>query len=152
MKKLFLILGAVIACVACQSEMMQKKTLAEFWSEGRSQNAPENTYTAQPQVAAQPAEQQAVPDAGYVVTPQSAQNVRYQPDVERIRRNIIVKATGEDYVVYEYGNIRIDEVATLASAYCYENSPGKKAYLRDIYMNKNHKRRATFDCVNLASM
>ena len=49
-------------------------------------------------------------------------------------------------------DVRIDDVATLASAYCFEMTNGvKKAYLRDIYMYKNHKRRATFDCVDLAA-
>ncbi len=72
-------------------------------------------------------------------------------DLEMYRRNIVVKTMGEDYIVYEYSNVRIDKVAPLASRFCYETNPGKKAYLRDIYMHKNHKRRATFDCVDLAS-
>ena len=72
-------------------------------------------------------------------------------DVELYRKNIVVKAMGDDYIVYEYSDVRIDKVAPLASCYCYETNPGKKAYLRDIYMHKNHKRRATFDCVDLAS-
>ena len=71
--------------------------------------------------------------------------------LEMYRRNIVVKTMGEDYIVYEYSNVRIDKVAPLASRFCYETNPGKKAYLRDIYMHKNHKRRATFDCVDLAS-
>ncbi len=75
----------------------------------------------------------------------------YASDAERFRRNIATKAMGEDYVVYEYVDVRIDDVATLASRYCYETTEGKKAYLRDIYMYKNHKRRATFDCVDLAA-
>ncbi len=75
----------------------------------------------------------------------------YSSDAERFRRNIATKAMGDDFVVYEYVDVRIDDVATLASAYCYEMTEGtKKAYLRDIYMYKNHKRRATFDCVDLA--
>lgn len=75
----------------------------------------------------------------------------YSSDAERFRRNIATKAMGDDYVVYEYTDVRIDDVATLASAYCFEMTGGeKKAYLRDIYMYKNHKRRATFDCVDLA--
>ena len=72
-------------------------------------------------------------------------------DLEMYRRNIVVKTMGDDYIVYEYSNVRIDKVAPLASRYCYETNPGKKAYLRDIYLHKNHKRRATFDCVDLAS-
>ncbi|MDO4161616.1 MAG: hypothetical protein Q4D80_01250 [Pseudomonadota bacterium] len=75
----------------------------------------------------------------------------YSSDAERFYRNISTKAMGEDYVVYEYMDVRIDDVATLASRYCFETTEGKKAYLRDIYMYKNHKRRATFDCVNLAA-
>lgn len=75
----------------------------------------------------------------------------YASDAERFHRNIATKAMGEDYVVYEYVDVRIDDVATLASRYCYETTEGKKAYLRDIYMYKNHKRRATFDCVDLAA-
>jgi len=71
----------------------------------------------------------------------------YAADADRYRQNISVKAMGEDYVVYEYMDVRIDDVATLASNFCYETNPDKKAYLRDIYMYKNHKRRATFDCV-----
>ena len=67
------------------------------------------------------------------------------------RSNITVKAMGKDYVIYEYSDVKIEEVATLASHYCYETNPGKNAYLRDIYMHKNHTRRATFDCVDLAS-
>lgn len=72
-------------------------------------------------------------------------------DLELYRKNIVVKTMGEDYIVYEYSDVRIDKVAPLASRYCYETNPGKKAYLRDIYMHRNHKRRATFDCVDLAS-
>lgn len=74
----------------------------------------------------------------------------YSSDAERFRRNIATKGMGDDYVIYEYADVRIDDVATLASQYCYQMNPDKKAYLRDIYMYKNHKRRATFDCVDLA--
>lgn len=75
----------------------------------------------------------------------------YSSDAERFRRNIAVKAMGEDYVVYEYADVRIDDVSTLAAKYCFDMDNTKKAYLRDIYMYKNHRRRATFDCVNLVS-
>lgn len=74
-----------------------------------------------------------------------------EEDALAYAKNIVVKTMGDDYVVYEYSDVRIDKVAPLASRYCYETNPGKKAYLRDIYMHKNHKRRATFDCVSLAS-
>lgn len=73
------------------------------------------------------------------------------PEEDLYRYDISVKAMGDDYVVYEYADVRIDRVATLASAFCFETNPGKKAYLRDIYMHKNRRRRATFDCVDLAT-
>ena len=73
------------------------------------------------------------------------------PEEDLYRYDISVKAMGDDYVVYEYADVRIDKVATLASAFCFETNPGKKAYLRDIYMHKNRRRRATFDCVDLAT-
>jgi len=72
-------------------------------------------------------------------------------ELSEYRQHVVVKASGADFIVYEYSDIRIDKVATLASHFCYETNPGKSAYLRDIYMNKNRKRRATFDCVDLAT-
>lgn len=91
------------------------------------------------------------------VAPQQSQQKNHravsiaESDFEMYRKNIVVKTMGDDYIVYEYSDVRIDKVAPLASRYCYETNPGKKAYLRDIYMHRNHKRRATFDCVDLAS-
>lgn len=86
----------------------------------------------------------------YTYTP-SAEVVTEPQDDNFYRRNIIVKASGDNYVVYEYVDVRIDKVATLASRYCYDTNPGKSAYLRDLYLNRNHKRRATFECIDLAS-
>ncbi len=72
-------------------------------------------------------------------------------DAEFYRGNIVVKTMGDDYVIYEYSDVRIDKVASLAAQYCYEIDPNLSAYLRDIYLQKNHKRRATFDCIDLAT-
>ena len=93
---------------------------------------------------------QAVPSATYDEAGYAVENTVPEDDL-LYRYNISVKAMGEDYVIYEYSDVRIDKIATLASAFCYETNPGKKAYLRDIYLHKNHKRRATFDCVDLAT-
>ena len=92
---------------------------------------------------------QEVAEPAYDV-PETAQTY-VMPEEDLYRYNISVKAMGDDYIVYEYADVRIDRVATLASAFCFETNPGKKAYLRDIYMHKNRKRRATFDCVDLAT-
>lgn len=72
-------------------------------------------------------------------------------DADFYRRHILVKGMGDDYIIYEYSDVRVDQVATLASRYCYDKDSRTSAYLRDIYMRKNHKRRATFDCIILAS-
>ncbi len=137
MKKVLLILLA-LGCVGCQLENNQPSTLNDMWQDGtaeQSQVVPVADTTA----------------TAVTTTPMAANAPKYASDADRYRQNIVVKAAGENYVVYEYTDVRVDDVASLASAYCFENTNGKKAYLRDIYMYRNNKRRATFDCVDLAS-
>lgn len=74
----------------------------------------------------------------------------YANDAARYRENVAVKAKSKDFVVYEYKDIRVDELAPLAADYCAEQGFGLKAYLRDIILYRNNLRRATFDCVSLA--
>lgn len=71
------------------------------------------------------------------------------PDIN-YREKIVVKGGDEKHVIYEYSDVRVDDVASLAIAYCARINPSYKANLRDIYMYKNHKRRATFDCECIA--
>ena len=68
---------------------------------------------------------------------------------EHYRENIALKHHNENYVSYEYQNVRIDEIAKLAAYYCEQKGADKKAYLREIVMRENHSRLATFDCINL---
>lgn len=65
------------------------------------------------------------------------------------RENIVEKRRGENYVSYEYQNVRIDEIARLAAYYCAQKGEDKQAHLREIVMRENHSRLATFDCVSL---
>ncbi len=81
--------------------------------------------------------------------PTKVQGSYYADDAERYRQNVAVKAETPDFVTYEYKDIRVDELAPLASLYC-DNQGGKQAYLREIILYRNNLRRATFDCVNLA--
>lgn len=74
----------------------------------------------------------------------------YESDAVRYRQNISVKNQGEDFVTYEYKDVRIDELAPLAIKYCEDNSQNKTAYLREIVLYRNNLRRATFDCISLA--
>lgn len=72
-----------------------------------------------------------------------------QAQIRRYRENISVKKQNEDFITYEYKDIRIDEIAVLAADYCQRY--GKEAYLREILLYRNHLRRATFDCTALAN-
>lgn len=122
MKKSTLLVLGLLACASCQAD---------------------NDYYAQ----------QSLSGTTATAMPASVQISGISPDAaDFYRKNIVVKAMGDDFVVYEYSNVQVDKVATLAAGYCEQTNPGKKAYLRDIYMHKNHKRRATFDCVDLATM
>ncbi len=152
MKNLICIGLAAVLCVSCQTERDSKyATLQDMWNNSEQPTA----VPAQPEPYAgaeeMPAPQPQQPTDSRVTTPNFAGTNPYSSDYERYRNNIVVKVMGDGYVVYEYTDVRIDDVATLASRYCYDTMPGKKAYLRDIYLYRNHKRRATFDCVDLAS-
>ena len=58
--------------------------------------------------------------------------------------NVIDKSSG--HVVYEYSNIRVDEVAPIAAIYCHNNGGGRQATLYDIKLYQNNRRHATFVC------
>ena len=142
MKKLIFIGIAALICSSCQFENNKYGTVSEMWRAKEQANTP----AAVEQESVTPAE------GGVVSDPKTAVYTSSYPiDLERYRQNVVVKAAGEDYIIFEYSDVRVDEVASLASHYCYENDPQTKAFLRDIYMYRNHKRRATFDCGNLAS-
>lgn len=72
----------------------------------------------------------------------------YTSNIERFMQNVSVKEETPRYVTYEYKDVRIDEVASIAARYCAEHGD-KKAFLRQSITYRNHLRRATFDCVNL---
>lgn len=114
---------------------------------------PEAEVARQPAAAPAPANSYVAPAINY----DNSQVYTYTPEITEIpdpdfyRENIVVKTMGDDYIIYEYVDVRVDKVATLAARYCYDISPEKSAYLRDIYLQKNHKRRATFDCIDLAT-
>ena len=72
----------------------------------------------------------------------------YDSDYDRIVSNVRVKEETPHYVTYEYKDVRIDEIAFLASRYCHVQG-GKKAVLNNSILYRNYSRRATFDCVEL---
>ena len=64
--------------------------------------------------------------------------------------DVFVVGEGQDFVIYQYKNVRVDEVSPLASMYCADVSLGGSPYLREVSLYHNGFMRATFDCVNLA--
>ncbi|MBR5599603.1 MAG: hypothetical protein IKW39_06140 [Alphaproteobacteria bacterium] len=64
--------------------------------------------------------------------------------------DVFVVGEGSDFVIYQYRNVKVDEVSPLASMYCADIAFGGSPYLREVSMYHNGFMRATFDCVNLA--
>ena len=71
-----------------------------------------------------------------------------EPDYNYIASHVIVIEKSPWHVVYEYSNIRVDEIAPVAAIYC-ANRGGKQAALHDIRLQPDHRRRATFVCDEL---
>ncbi len=69
----------------------------------------------------------------------------FRPDFNKYVDNVVVVETSPSHVIYEYKNIRVDELAMLAALYCQEQND-KKATLSDVVLYKNNARRATFLC------
>ena len=72
-------------------------------------------------------------------------NEAFEPEYNRLAAHMNVVGQTSKYVVYEYSDIRIDEVATVAAVYCNEHD-GKTAELYDINLRPDYRRRATFIC------
>ena len=64
--------------------------------------------------------------------------------------DVFVVGEGADFVTYQYKNVRVDEISSLASMYCADIAYGGSPYLREVSMYHNGFMRATFDCVSLA--
>ena len=78
-----------------------------------------------------------------------AEEVEYDSAYDRFLHNVIIKKKSPNWITYEYKDVRVDELAPLASRYCEESGGNRTAILRGIQLYKNYSRWATFDCVNL---
>ncbi|MFI3241012.1 MAG: hypothetical protein R3Y43_00420 [Alphaproteobacteria bacterium] len=72
-------------------------------------------------------------------------NAPLELDESFIKENVFIKNKTEEFITYSYKNVRVDEVAKLASRYCGEAN--LRAYLRDVVLDKDNYRLATFDCI-----
>lgn len=137
MKKLVLVGFAAVLCVSCIASPDDQPVQSAPVSNVATDVDMSQVYTYEPGY-----------EEGEVVEQPVRQDVK---DANFYRQHILVKGMGDDYIIYEYSDVRVDQVATLASRYCYDKDSRTSAYLRDVYMRKNRKRRATFDCIIIAN-
>lgn len=71
----------------------------------------------------------------------------FNPDYNKYAQHVSIVSTSSDSVVYEYKDIRIDELGALAAQYCDDNGH-RQAFLHQILLHKNNSRRAIFICRN----
>lgn len=75
----------------------------------------------------------------------SSEPVYIEPEFNRLAAHIRVIDKASNYVVYEYADVRIDEVAPVAAIYCNDRG-GRQASLEEIALHQNNRRRAIFVC------
>lgn len=75
----------------------------------------------------------------------NSKELEFNPDYNRIARNVTVVEQSSSFVTYEYKNIRVDEIAAIAALYCQDHE-GRQASLFEIILHRNNSRRATFVC------
>lgn len=68
------------------------------------------------------------------------------PDYNYLASHINVVEKSSSHVIYEYSNVRIDEVAGIAAVYCHEHGEKKQALLHKIITRPDNRRHATFVC------
>ena len=76
------------------------------------------------------------------------EKLAYDSAYDRFLDNVIIKVRSDNYITYEYKDVRVDELAPLASRYCQEHG-NRTAVLRSVTLYKNYARHATFDCLRL---
>ena len=74
-----------------------------------------------------------------------SETVYVEPDYNYIADHVVVIEKSSRHVIYEYVNIRVDEIAPVAAIYC-ANQNGKQASLYNIERRPDNRRRATFVC------
>ncbi|MDD4555832.1 MAG: hypothetical protein PHE89_00690 [Alphaproteobacteria bacterium] len=72
----------------------------------------------------------------------------YDSTYDRFVKNVFIREKTPNSIVYEYRDVRVDEVALLAGKYCQETYQAP-AHLQAIRLHKNNSRLATFHCYEL---
>ena len=68
---------------------------------------------------------------------QPVEKLAYDSAYDRFLDNVVIKARSDNYVTYEYKDVRVDELAPLASCYCEEHG-NRTAVLRSVILYKNY--------------
>ena len=69
-----------------------------------------------------------------------------EPDYNYLASHINVVEKSSSHVIYDYSNVRIDEVAGIAAVYCHEKANKTQALLHKIVTRPDNRRHATFIC------
>ncbi len=69
-----------------------------------------------------------------------------EPNYNYLASHINVVEKSSSHVIYEYSNVRVDEVAGIAAVYCHEKGGKKQALLHKIVTRPDNRRHATFVC------
>lgn len=69
-----------------------------------------------------------------------------EPNYNYLASHINVVEKSSSHVIYEYSNVRVDEVAGIAAVYCHEKGGKKQALLHKIVTKPDNRRHATFVC------
>ena len=68
------------------------------------------------------------------------------PDYNRLASHVNIVEKSSSHVIYEYSDVRIDEVSGIAAIYCYDKTGKKQASLHKIITRPDNRRHATFIC------
>lgn len=71
-----------------------------------------------------------------------------EPNYNYIAAHTRVVSKSASHVVYEYKDIRVDEISPIAALYCHDRG-GRQASLYEIVTRPDNSRRATFVCQNI---
>ena len=159
MKKFkYAVLSAAVLLSACHhNEVYYDESVIAVEETAVETTGGEVVATAAPAATGQPAvttgkpaaEPKQVREEVEVMNPdQPVEKLAYDSAYDRFLDNVVIKARSYNYVTYEYKDVRVDELAPLASRYCEEHG-NRTAVLRSVILYKNYARRATFACLRL---
>ena len=146
-------------CITCGKDGCHK-----FWAMGCNQTAKEAVVVEQqPAVVQTPVtvkedqiryyvveqDSSCLSESAVIKAPAVSKDVKVnESDYQSFSRRVAVKGSSDNFITYEYRDIRVDELMPLAAHYCSEHG-NRTAILRKINLYHGYYRRVTFDFVRL---